>query len=307
MLENWRRSGFTYDSNGNRLTWSNFWWTDGAWEETYKYVYEYDSENRIISSNYFSDTGSDSLEAKTITIYDYSVELKEASVTYNYVDGDLVPYERSSSDLNSNGDIVYNLAEEFDVDNLTWGNKFQSIHTYNNDGKPTERIFQVWADAIWVNAQRSLFEYDLAGNITYQSFQGWLEGEWVPFTTTMTIEISDKLSFWFQGGEVFLYYGNPVTDVNEIDQLPTKFSLEQNYPNPFNPTTRIEYQVASNENVTIKVFDAIGREVTTLVNEQLQPGVYEVDFNAAAFSSGVYFYSIRAGNFVQTKKMILLR
>ncbi len=316
VLENWRKTEFTYDENGNRLTWSTFWWEDDAWEETYKYLYEYDSENRIISSNYFSDTDSDSLEAKEVTIYSYFPnELKEASITYDYVDGDLVPNSRSTTDLNTNGDRTYVLDETFNVDSLKWENSSQSTFTYNNDGKPTERIFQVWADEIWVNAQRALFEYDLAGNITYQSFQGWFEGKWVPFTTSITIEISDELTFWYRGGEVFLFYGDPVSVVNEVDQLPTKFGLEQNYPNPFNPSTTIQYSIpvvdalsgVEVQRVSLKIYDILGNEVTTLVNKNQSPGIYEVNFNAGGLSSGVYFYSIQAGKTVQTKKMMLLR
>ena len=87
----------------------------------------------------------------------------------------------------------------------------------------------------------------------------------------------------------------------------TEFSLEQNYPNPFNPTTSIKYAISSKQFAQLKIYDILGNEVTTLVNEEKPAGNYEVNFDASKFSSGVYFYQLKAGNFISTKKMILLR
>ncbi len=97
-----------------------------------------------------------------------------------------------------------------------------------------------------------------------------------------------------------------ITNVEE-NILPFKFSLNQNYPNPFNPTTRIKYQVASIENVSFKVYDVLGREIKTLINKQLQPGEYEIEFDATGLPSGVYLYRLNCGSLNQTKKMVLLR
>ncbi|MDH3269484.1 MAG: T9SS type A sorting domain-containing protein [Ignavibacteria bacterium] len=98
----------------------------------------------------------------------------------------------------------------------------------------------------------------------------------------------------------------------EIDFTPKEFVLYQNYPNPFNPNTVISYQLPVSSNVTLKIYDVLGNEVAILVNEEKQPGVYEVEFNCHSdegqnLSSGFYFYQLKAEGFVQTKKMILLR
>jgi len=94
--------------------------------------------------------------------------------------------------------------------------------------------------------------------------------------------------------------------------VPTEYKLEQNFPNPFNPATKIRYSIPSNvnremSNVILKVYDILGNEVTTLVNEQKEPGYYEVDFNASQFASGVYIYRLISGNFISTKKMMVLK
>ena len=109
------------------------------------------------------------------------------------------------------------------------------------------------------------------------------------------------------------------TSVETDIELPIEFSLEQNYPNPFNPSTKIRYAVPQNvnsekTNVSLIVYDILGNEIATLVNEQKTPGFYEVNLNASSFASGVYFYriaihsdKIQAGSFVETKKMILMK
>ena len=91
------------------------------------------------------------------------------------------------------------------------------------------------------------------------------------------------------------------------DELNYKFALEQNYPNPFNPTTSIKYQVASIANVTLTVYNILGRQVAILVNEQKSPGKYVVQFDGSNLSSGMYFYKLTSGEYTQTRKLMLLR
>jgi len=115
-------------------------------------------------------------------------------------------------------------------------------------------------------------------------------------------------------------FGEIITSISsgENEILPIKFSLAQNYPNPFNPTTKIKYSIPSTGTsslstsggmklVQLKVYDILGNEVATLVNEEKPAGEYEVEFNASKLPSGIYFYRLKAGNFIQTKKMILIK
>jgi hypothetical protein len=94
---------------------------------------------------------------------------------------------------------------------------------------------------------------------------------------------------------------------NENLTLPVEYALEQNYPNPFNPTTTIKYSIPETGNVELRVYDIIGNEVAILVDETKAPGSYEIPFDASKLASGIYIYSLRAANFVQTKKMILMK
>ena len=101
--------------------------------------------------------------------------------------------------------------------------------------------------------------------------------------------------------------GNP-TDVRELDaSIPTSYALEQNYPNPFNPSTTIRYGLSSRSHVTLTVFNMLGQEVAPLINGDMGAGYHEVKFDASRLSSGVYMYRIQAGDFVQTRKLLLVR
>ena len=96
-------------------------------------------------------------------------------------------------------------------------------------------------------------------------------------------------------------------DVNSFETLPVLYQLDQNYPNPFNPTTKISYSIAKKEFVSLKVYDILGNEITTLINSIQDNGVHEISFDASNLSTGVYFYTLKSGNNIQTRKMLLMK
>lgn len=112
----------------------------------------------------------------------------------------------------------------------------------------------------------------------------------------------------FQNVQALAYTVNGPTSVEDFNNsVPGEFYLAQNYPNPFNPSTKIKFQIADAGIVNLKVFDVLGKEILTLVNEQKPAGSYEIEFDASSLTSGVYFYQLKSGNLVQTKKMVLLK
>jgi hypothetical protein len=126
--------------------------------------------------------------------------------------------------------------------------------------------------------------------------------------------IGNTNSFWPYIDQIFIvktdsnYLYNEITAIQKNKVFNTYF-LYQNYPNPFNPKTQISYQIPNSEvqNVNLKVFDILGKEVATLVNEKQSPGNYQVEFDGTDYPSGVYFYRLQSGSYSETKKMILLR
>jgi Secretion system C-terminal sorting domain len=152
-----------------------------------------------------------------------------------------------------------------------------------------------------------------AGNTTSTAYYSKMWELSKSFTTGLFKEASHKLTCLIY--TAWLNAGSPVSVEDESTmQSPVAFNLYQNYPNPFNPSTTIKYTIPTvtlsgveGSRVQLKVYDILGNEVATLVNEEKPAGSYEVDFDANRFSSGVYFYKLQSGSFVETKKMILLR
>ncbi|MBK8549767.1 MAG: T9SS type A sorting domain-containing protein [Ignavibacteria bacterium] len=108
-------------------------------------------------------------------------------------------------------------------------------------------------------------------------------------------------------GVVRLTADSTLVGISESNEIPSSFKLSQNYPNPFNPSTKISFDIASAEIVTLRIYDVMGREVATLVNENLNPGRYNAVWNASGISSNIYFYKLSAGEFIETKQMMLVK
>ena len=102
---------------------------------------------------------------------------------------------------------------------------------------------------------------------------------------------------------------NPLvtSNINLMTEIPKEFGLYQNYPNPFNPMTKIEYAIPKQGFVSLKIYDLLGREVANLVNGEMAPSYYRIDFNGSNLSSGVYFYRLQSGSFINTKRMVLIK
>ena len=110
------------------------------------------------------------------------------------------------------------------------------------------------------------------------------------------------------GGTILRTTNGGVSFINQVSsEIPERFSLYQNYPNPFNPTTNIKFDIQKTSVTKLIIYNTLGREVATLVNEELKAGSYQTDWNGSNYSSGVYFYTLQAGDFIETKKMMLIK
>jgi len=126
-----------------------------------------------------------------------------------------------------------------------------------------------------------------------------------------SVQFTSQTNGYILGNNKTLFKYGLLTGVEKQPTQPTEFKLEQNYPNPFNPSTSIQYAIGSRQFVQLKLFDVLGNEIATLVNEEKPAGSYEVKFTPASSirnpATGIYFYQLKAGNYIQTKKMILLK
>ena len=214
--------------------------------------------------------------------YELWISCASRGVAVLTVTGSVVPVELTSFTANTNGNNV----------NLNWSTATET----NNSGFNIER--SVISNP---NGMRNLF---------WESI-GFVNGKG---TTTETQSysfvdenlVSGKYSYRLKQIDFdgTFEYSN---EVEVVVNIPDKFELSQNYPNPFNPSTKIKYQIAVSNPVSLKIFDVLGNEVASLVNEVQPSGSYEVIFDARLLSSGTYFYKLQAGSFIETKKMTLLK
>jgi streptogramin lyase len=213
--------------------------------------------------------------------YELWISCASRGVAVLTVTGTVVPVELTSFTANTNGNNV----------NLNWSTTTET----NNSGFEIER-------GSHTERSRSMTEWEKIGFINGNGTT--TEAHFYSFTDN-NISSGNYLyrlkQIDFDGT---FEYSN---EVEVIINIPEKFELSQNYPNPFNPTTKIKYQIPSNNPVSLKIYDVLGNVVTSLVDEVQPLGNYEVSFDASLLSSGTYFYTIRTGSFVETKKMLLLK
>ena len=208
--------------------------------------------------------------------------------------GMMFPDSRWQSEDNMPAAITYDLGEFHSFDSLRisfykWesGRMFKySVYTSKDSINWEPAIEEVWSENTeWTEINFDSVETRYMELLLLESNQG-------PFA-----------SIW----EVEMYGTDKATSIETITEVPKTFGLTQNYPNPFNPSTKIRYSVPQISNVTIKVFDILGNEIETLVNEEKTVGTYEVTWYAEQLPSGVYFYQLQAGDYISTKKMILMK
>jgi hypothetical protein len=208
--------------------------------------------------------------------------------------------------LRNNGDGTFSNVEFFLVNDFRSSEVF-TVFDYNGDGD---------LDIIVATPAHDLVYLSNEGNGNFISFLlchlSELGGEPLTILTNNLDSDShpDVAVLTITDDIVVMLNLDYVVGVSEDESklsIPDKFKLEQNYPNPFNPSTTIKYSIPKENFVTIKIYNLLGEEVVTLVNEDKTIGNYEIEFNAASLPSGIYFYRIQAGDYFETKKMILLK
>jgi photosystem II stability/assembly factor-like uncharacterized protein len=170
-----------------------------------------------------------------------------------------------------------------------------------------------WVWQLACNSLDQLFAGTIGGGVFKSTNEG---NDWIPINSGLTIDLevralafdaNEYLYSAFGSGGVSRSVVPTVTGVPKERIVLKTFSMQQNYPNPFNPKTTISFSLPSRGHVSVKIFDLLGKEISTLLDDIRDPGDHSVDWDASSFASGVYFYRMQAGNFVQTKKMVLLK
>jgi len=275
------------------------------WELSQQYTYTYNAQGKQIEEliEIWNESGNvfENSNLTTTTYYPNGQISEEISKSWDidnqqWSEENYYLYE-FQYDANGNRiEYMATMAIEFSGFSMLTKTKLQSEYDSNN--YLIEDLDFNWDDnsSAWIELSKSEYSNDTEGNPLVVIIYNKLSGAW---------DYSEKLTYNYDGAVGF-----------ELDKnsIPETFSLSQNYPNPFNPTTTIKYSIpvvdanfTSTTNVILKVYDALGKKITTLVNENKSPGNYEVEFNASDLTSGIYFYSLKSGNNVMTKKSLLVK
>ncbi|MBS4036079.1 MAG: T9SS type A sorting domain-containing protein [Ignavibacterium sp.] len=181
-----------------------------------------------------------------------------------------------------------------------------------NDSTTCRAVFPLDASNVWISSRHNDFQNTPYLVYTSDGGSNWTSqttpfGDPNAYNPVFSIYFTNPQNGWITGdyGRIAKYTGTTSIE-DDVNNL-TDYSLGQNYPNPFNPSTNIKFKIPEGGYTTIKVYNILGSEVATLLNEMKQPGIYEVSFDAAGLSSGTYFYAMESGTFREVRKMIILR
>jgi hypothetical protein len=203
---------------------------------------------------------------------------------------------------------------------LLAGTQFGVYYSINNGENWEQSSFTIWVNSLTYSGQ-NIFAGTKNNGIYLSTNNGisWIqknEGIGNQTVNTLTI-LNNYISAGTESSGIWKRLLSDIIGIKQIGKgIPSSFSLSQNYPNPFNPITKIRFEIAQHtppyplsrgENISLKVYDILGKEIATLVNETLQPGSYEVTFDGSNLPSGIYFYQLRAGDFVDAKKLVFLK
>ncbi len=311
ILQGYLHVSYTYDQNNRILTKSYQTLQNGVWESNSRVTYSYNSMGSILnelSADWYDNKWND--KYRLSYLYDDKnnklIELGESkSNEWN-------PIYRYSYTYNNDKNLLLGLLEENNLDERILQKKFFTTYAYDQYGNLTSTYSSIWKDetsgsGYWKYRSNATYNYDNYGNCIKANNYEWNDDAWVPSGRFMTLFYNNfKDSLTTYGENITIKY-KPFNDSTNSIVIPKYYMLFQNYPNPFNPATTIKYSIPNSNMVSIKVFDILGKEVTTLVKEQQNSGQHEVTFNAEKLSSGTYFYQLKCGEFTETKKLLLLK
>lgn len=268
-----------YDSNGNISASVLEDWVDSVWVNDVKQNWFYSSTNK--------------LDSILFQIWSNDRWQNDAKTQYYFNDNEI--------------DLDSLISKDFR--NSSWVNVIKRESKYDINHNEIEQVDKIWEDNIWNNQTKFIYSYNNLNLIDEVFCQQWNYNKWVNGIGVMFFQnpISDELKAAFQTHSLITFYSEITSVDNNLNSSIDSYYLSQNYPNPFNPTTQINYSIPEKAHITIKVYDVLGNELSTLVNEEKAMGNYTLEFKASSYVSGVYFYRLQSNNYSDTKKLIVLR
>lgn len=295
---------FNYDSFGNRVYYLHQNFNGQEFENDFKIEFYYDNTNNLVSFVNFD--WDDSIWVNRFkSFYTYTTgNLIDTAFFQVWVNNQWINYQLNIFKYDEKLNVITNLVKRWIENN--WLDFGKGSYDYDVNNNCVQVIWEIAKNNSWENWFRIFFEYDENNNLIHLFGEEWLNGQWVPENEPLSVTNPDGIVLGFLAKEIFLYYG-PITSVGSENNIANGFNLLQNYPNPFNPITTISYQIREQGLVQLKVYNLLGQEIVTLVNEEKPSGIYEALFDASNLPSGVYIYSLKVNDFIQNQKMTLLK
>ena len=298
------RSTYTNDGSGNHLTFLFESWTNNQWTNSEQWAYTYDGNGNMLTSLY-QYWGNSQWNNGTLDTYTYNGNGKVLTGFSQSWSGGWTNSSQSTYTYDANGYEINWLMQYWSSGQ--WVNEAQFTYTNNSNGKVLTSLYQNWWNSTWTNYHQSTCTYDANGNELTGYNTQWSNSSWQPFDYDFIVNVNGN-DYYFNGYAINLsYILVNTTGVLADNNIIKGYSLSQNYPNPFNPSTTISFDLPTKSYVSLKVFDVMGREVATIASEELSAGTYTRQWNASNMSSGIYFYRLQAGNYFESKKLILLK
>ncbi len=326
---------FIYDINNNLIIKAQLSWNISKWDSSNSIIYYYNEQGKLFQELYQTYTGTDWLNSYRTTYryydisgdidtaiietwvnnqwqkselihYFYSEQNRKDSILFYIWNGSGWQYDRKTNFYYNNSSTSPDsmLATYWGGGDL-WMNYFKSVMTNDSNNNKIEQTDQTWQAFYWQNFQSWFLTYNNFNFVTSAYCKLWDGKNWVDGDGNFTISNPNGFMAGFVTNRIDIYYSNITGIADEKESQEFNFYLSQNYPNPFNPTTIINYYIPKTCLVTLKVYNILGKEVASLVNEEKAPGNHQVQFNAAGLASGIYIYRINAGAFTKSKLMIL--
>ncbi|MFA5834675.1 MAG: T9SS type A sorting domain-containing protein [Bacteroidota bacterium] len=322
--ENDSRSTSTYDVVGNMLSDLYERWTNNQWEYYGRYTSVYNTNGNKLSYLVELQTNN---QWVNFARYTYSYDNKGnvlSSLSEKWTNNQWINVSRHTLSYDTSGNQLSDLDERW-VNNQ-WVNFLRNICAFDANNNMLMELDEQWINNEWLNYTRSIYEYFQNTLWSEGKYEQWINSSWILTNNYFFLYDNAGNSFGYNGYKVTISYKLIVTGAyNNDGMVATEYSLSQNYPNPFNPTTTIRYSLSNSANVKLAIYDLLGREIAALVNEEQSAGLKEVEWNVNSnasgisakgarqpsvglgYASGVYFYKLQAGEFQETKRMILLK
>jgi hypothetical protein len=270
-------------------------WNGGAWENDFKEEYTYDANNNNTIRLGLDWNGSAWVnDYQSLFTYDANNNNTEVILqTWNGTDWDNntreeYTYTRDLPAGNIADLVATALFQTWNNVISQWENVWRYTYSYNTQSLLVNSLYENWNGTNWDYNYQTNISYDVNGNMDTATSQIWNGTMWV----------NNSRSIW-----TWLF----VVGIEDDENAASSYYLFNNYPNPFNPVTTIKYSIPEAAFVNIKVYNLIGQEIAELVNEEMQKGNHKVTFSAVNLPSGAYFYRIQAGNYIETRKMMLVK